>query len=142
MATKKTIKAKVKFRVPAGGATPAPPVGSTLGQHGLNMMDFINPFNEATRELGGQTLSVDVTVYEDKTFDWSYKLTPTADLIMKAAGLEKGSGTPNKDKVGKLSKDQINAIAETKMKDLNAGDLEHAAKIVAGTARSMGVEIE
>ena len=137
----KPVKANIKFRVPAGKATPAPPVGSTLGAHGVNMMDFINAFNEQTREMDG-LLSVRVAVYEDRTFDFSVKGESMASLIRKAAGVEKGSGVPNKTKVATLTKAQVNELAEKKMVDMNANDLEAAAKVVAGTARSMGIEVE
>lgn len=141
MATK-PVKAKIKFRVPAGKATPAPPVGSTLGQHGLNMMDFINAFNEQTKGLGDVMVPVMITVYEDRTFDFVTKTPPTAGMIRTAAGIAKGSGVPHKEKVGKLSKQQVAEIAEAKMPDLNAKDPEAAFKVIAGTARSMGVEVE
>lgn len=141
MATK-PVKAKIKFRVPAGKATPAPPVGSTLGQHGLNMMDFINAFNEQTKGLGDVMVPVMITVYEDRTFDFITKTPPTAGMIRSAAGIDKGSGVPHKEKVGKLSKRQVAEIAEAKMPDLNAKDPEAAFKVIAGTARSMGVEVE
>jgi large subunit ribosomal protein L11 len=142
MAEKKAVKAKIKMRIPAGKATPAPPVGSTLGQHGVNMMDFINPFNDQTRELGDVLVPVEVTIYEDRTFDFKTKTPAVVGMIKKAAGLEKGSGVPHKEKVGKLTKAQVAEIAEAKMPDLSANDPEAAAKIVAGTARSMGIEIE
>ena len=143
MATKaKTVKAKIKFRVPAGKATPAPPVGSSLGQHGVNMMDFINPFNEQTKGLGDVIVPVEITVYEDRSFDFITKTPPTAVLIRKALGIEKASGVPNKTKVGTLTKAQVDEIATTKLPDLNANDLAAAAKIVAGQARSMGIEVE
>lgn len=138
----KEVKAKIKFRVPAGKATPAPPVGSTLGQHGVNMMDFINPFNEQTKGLGDVQVPVEVTIYDDRTFTFITKTPPTAGLIKKAAGVEKASGVPNKTKVAKLSKAQVAEIAETKMPDLSANDPEAAAKIIAGQARSMGIEVE
>ncbi len=142
MAQKKPIKGKVKFRLNAGKATPAPPVGSILGAQGVNMMEFVNGFNEQTKDMNGALLGVSVTIYEDRTFDFSVKREPTAHLIRRAAGLDKGSGVPNKTKVGKLSKAQVQEIAETKMTDLNANDAEAAFKIVAGTARSMGIEVE
>lgn len=142
MALEKKVKAKIKFRVPAGKATPAPPVGSSLGQHGVNMMDFINAFNEQTKGLGDNLVPVEVTVYEDRSFDFITKTPPTAALIRKAAGIEKGSGVPHKEKVARLNKDQVNQIAKVKMPDLNAKDPEAAFKVVAGTARSMGVEVE
>lgn len=142
MAAPKKIKAKVKMVIPAGGATPAPPVGSSLGQHGVNMMDFINAFNEQTKDLKGAPTPTTITIYEDKSMSFVVKSTPAATLIKKALGLEKASGVPNKDKVGKLSQAQLTEIAEAKMKDLSANDIEAAKKIVAGTARSMGIEVE
>jgi large subunit ribosomal protein L11 len=142
MAAPKAVKAKIKFRIPAGKATPAPPVGSNFGAHGLNMMDFINAFNEQTKDLGDALVPVEVTVYEDRTFTFTTKSTPAAILIRKAAGIDKGSGTPNKTKVASLSKAQVAEIAAAKMPDLSAHDPEAAAKIIAGTARSMGVEVE
>lgn len=141
MATK-PIKAKIKFRVPAGKATPAPPVGSNFGAHGLNMMDFINAFNEQTKSMGDALIPVEVTVYEDRTFTFTTKTEAAASLIRKAAGIEKGSGVPNKTKVAKLTAAQVAEIAAAKMPDLSANDPAAAAKIIAGTARSMGVEVE
>lgn len=142
MAEAKNIKARLKLIIPAGGATPAPPVGSVLGQHGVNMMDFINAFNEQTKDLKGAPTPTVITVYEDKSITFVTKTTPAATLIKKAAGLEKGSGVPNKDKVAKLTDAQVSEIAEAKMKDLNANDINAAKKIIAGTARSMGIEVE
>lgn len=142
MADKKAIKGKVKFRLNAGKATPAPPVGSILGAQGVNLMEFVNGFNEATKDLNGALVAVSVTIYEDRTFNFTVKKEPSAALIRRAAGLEKGSGVPNKTKVGKLSKSQVAEIAESKMSDLNANDAEAAFKIIAGTARSMGIEVE
>lgn len=142
MAATKPIKAKIKFRVPAGKATPAPPVGSSLGQHGVNMMEFINPFNEATKGLGDQLLSVKVTIFEDRSFEYTFKGESAAMLVRKAAGVDKGSGVPNKDKVGKLSKAQVSEIAATKIPDMNANNPEAAFKTIAGTARSMGITVE
>jgi large subunit ribosomal protein L11 len=142
MAIAKPVKAKIKFRVPAGKATPAPPVGSSLGQHGVNMMDFINAFNEQTKGLGDTLVPVEITVYEDRTFTFITKTPPAATLIRGAAGIAKGSGTPNKAKVGKLTRVQVGEIATTKMPDLSANNPEAAFKIIAGTARSMGVEVE
>jgi large subunit ribosomal protein L11 len=142
MAEVKAVKARVKFRVPAGKATPAPPVGSMLGAHGVNMMDFINPFNEQTRELGDVLVPVKITIYEDRTFDFEIKTPPAAMMIKKAAGVAKASGVPHKEKVGKLTKAQVAEIAEAKMKDLNATSPEAAARIIAGQARSMGIEVE
>jgi large subunit ribosomal protein L11 len=141
MAAEKPVKANIKLRVPAGKATPAPPVGSILGAHGVNMMDFINAFNDQTRELGDVLLSVKVRIYEDRTFDFTFKGETMASLIRKAAGTDKGSGVPNKTKVGKLTREQVRALAEGKMKDMNANTLEAAEKIVAGQARSMGIEV-
>lgn len=142
MAEAKKIKARLKLIIPAGGATPAPPVGSVLGQHGVNMMDFINAFNEQTKDQKGAPTPTIITVYEDKSITFVTKTTPAATLIKKATGLDKGSGAPNKDKVGKLTDAQVLEIAEAKMSDLNANDIEAAKKIIAGTARSMGIEIE
>lgn len=140
MATKKIV-ANIKMKIQAGKASPAPPVGSTLGQYGLNMMDFINPFNEQTKDMHGE-VAVAVQIFEDKSFTFKVKGEPVDDLIRKALKLDKGSGEPNKTKVGKLSKAQVEEIAKTKLPDLNTDKLESAKKIVAGTARSMGVEVE
>ena len=128
--------------IPGGGATPAPPVGSALGQHGVNMMDFINAFNEQTKDVKGAPVPTKITVYEDKSFTFVTKSTPAATLIKQAAGLQKGSGVPHKEKVGKLTQDQLTQIAEAKLPDLSANDIEAAKKVIAGTARSMGIEIE
>ena len=141
MAEKKVI-GNLKLRIPAGRATAGPPVGSTLGQWGLNMMDFINPFNEATKDLMGKNVIVHIRVFEDRTFDWKSLGQPVDDLIREAIKIDKGSGKPNVDKVGKITKAQLKEIAEKKMDQLNAIDIEGAIKIVAGTARSMGVEVE
>jgi large subunit ribosomal protein L11 len=138
----KKIKAKVKLQCPAGKANPAPPVGTALGPHGIQIMDFCNQFNEKTRELGDVVIPAIITIYEDRSFDFILKQPPMSELIKKAAGIGKGSGVPNKDKVAKLTKIQVREIAEKKMSDLNANDIEAAAKIVEGTARSMGVDIE
>ncbi len=138
----KPVKANVKFRLGAGKATPAPPVGSILGSQGVNMMEFVNGFNDATRELGGAMLSVRVKIYEDRTFEFSYKGETTVSLIRKAAGVDKGSGTPNKTKVAKLTKAQVEEIAAQKINDMNATNPVAAFKVVAGTARSMGIEVE
>lgn len=140
MAEKKVI-GNLKLRIPAGRATAGPPVGSTLGQWGLNMMDFINPFNEATKDLMGKNVIVHIRVFEDRTFDWKSLGQPVDDLIREAIKLDKGSGKPNTDKVGKITKDQLKEIAEKKMEQLNAIDIDGAIKTVAGTARSMGVEV-
>lgn len=141
MAEKKVI-GNLKLRVPAGRATAGPPVGSTLGQWGLNMMDFINPFNDATKDLMGKDVIVHIRVFEDRTFDWKCLGQPVDDMIREAIKIQKGSGKPNTDKVGKITKAQLTEIAEKKMDQLNAIDIEGAVKIVAGTARSMGVTVE
>ena len=137
----KPVKANVKFRLMGGKATPAPPVGSVLGSQGVNMMDFVNTFNDQTRDLGDQLLNVKVRIFEDRTFTFAFKGETMASLIRKTAGVDKGSGTPNKDKVGKLTRTQIQELAARKMADLNAHTPEAAAKIVAGQARSMGIEV-
>ncbi len=131
----------LKLRVMGGKATAGPPVGSTLGQWGLNMMDFINPFNEATKDYMGKDVIVHIRVFEDRTFDWKCLGRPVDDLIREEIGLQKGSGKPNSEKVGKITRAQLEKIAEIKKDQLNAVDLEGAVKIVAGTARSMGVEV-
>jgi len=141
MAKKKKIVANIKMRVPAGGATPAPPVGSVLGQYGVNMQEFINPFNEQTKGMKG-ALPVHVTIYEDRSFDFTFRSQPVDDRIRETLGIDKGAGVPNKDKVGKLTDAQLTEIAQDKINDLNTDDIEQAKKIVAGTARSMGVEVE
>jgi large subunit ribosomal protein L11 len=137
----KKVLGLIKLHIPAGQATPAPPVGPALGQHAVNIMEFCKSFNEATKEQAGNIIPVVITVYEDRSFTFIMKTPPAAELIKKAAGLEKGSGEPHKDKVGAISKDQVKEIAEMKMKDLNAGSVEAAMRIIEGTARSMGVEI-
>lgn len=141
MAKQKVI-GNLKLRIPAGRATAGPPVGSTLGQWGLNMIDFINPFNEKTKDMMGKDVIVHIQVYEGRKFTWNCLGQPVDDLIREAAGIKKGSGKPHTDKVGKITKDQARAIAEKKMELLNANDVEAATKIVAGTARSMGVTVE
>ncbi len=138
----KPIKTIIKLQVPAGQANPAPPIGPALGQHGLNIQDFCAKFNEATKEMAGDIIPVEITVYEDRTFDFKLKTPPAAELLKKAAGLEKGSGEPHKTKVGKVTKEQIRQIAEKKMVDLNVYSLEQAEKIIEGTARSMGIEVK
>jgi large subunit ribosomal protein L11 len=138
----KPVKTIIKLQIPAGQANPAPPVGPTLGQHGLNIQDFCTKFNEATKEMAGDIIPVEITVYEDRTFDFRLKTPPAADLLRKAAGIEKGSGEPHKKKVGKVTKQQIREIAKKKMSDLNAYSLEQAEKIIEGTARSMGIEVK
>ena len=132
----------LKLRIPGGKAAAGPPVGSTLGQWGLNMMDFINPFNEQTKEYNGKNVIVHIKVYEDRTFDWTCLGQPVDDLIREKIKIEKGSGKPNVDKVGKISRADLEDIAKTKMTQLNAIDLDGAIKTVAGTARSMGVVVE
>ncbi len=141
MAEKKVI-GNLKLRIPGGKATAGPPVGSTLGQWGLNMMDFINPFNEQTKEYMGKNVIVHIRVFEDRTFDFKVLGQPVDDLIREAIKIDKGSGKPNTEKVGKITKEQVQAIAEKKMDQMNAIDIEGAMKIVAGTARSMGVTVE
>lgn len=138
----KKITAVVKLQLNAGKATPAPPVGSTLGPYGINMMEFIKGYNEKTAAQAGSVVPVEITIFEDRSFTFIIKTPPAADLIKKAINIKAGSGTPNKTKVGKLTKDQLKAIAEQKMVDLNANDIDAAMKIIAGTARSMGVTLE
>ena len=139
---KKKLAAVIKLQIQAGAATPAPPVGPALGQHGVNIMEFCKAYNAATESQRGQVVPVEISVYEDRSFDFVTKTPPAARLILAAAGLEKGSGEPHKTKVGKLSRDQVRQIAETKMPDLNANDLDAAEKIIAGTARQMGITVE
>ena len=138
----KKIKTTVKMQVEGGKATPAPPVGTALGPHGINLQQFVMQFNEATKDKVGQVTPVEITIYEDRTFEFKLKTPPAAYLLRVAAGLEKGSGVPNKNKVGKVSKAQIKQIAEQKMVDLNANDVDGAIKIIEGTARSMGIEVK
>ena len=138
---RKKVSAIVKLQIRAGQATPAPPVGTALGQHGVNIMDFCRQYNEATQQYAGQVIPVELTIYEDRTFSFITKQPPAAELIKQAAGIEKGSAEPHREKVARLSKDQVRQIAERKMADLNANDIEGAMQIIAGTARSMGVEV-
>ena len=138
----KKIIAEVKLQVRASQANPAPPIGPALGQHGVSIQDFCNRFNEATKEMVGDIIPVEITVYADRSFTFKLKTPPASDLLRKAAGIEKGSGEPNKNKVGKVSKSKIREIAGRKMEDLNAGDVEAAVKIIEGTARSMGIDVE
>ena len=138
----KDIKTSIKLQIPAGQANPSPPVGPALGQHGLNIQDFCLKFNEATKEMAGDVIPVEISVYEDRTFDFKLKTPPAADVLKKAAGWQKGSGDPLKSKVGKVTKEQIRQIAEKKMVDLNAFSIEQAEKIIEGTARSMGIEVK
>src|SRR5438876_491984 len=135
---RKKVQAIVKLQIKAGQATPAPPVGTALGQHGVNIMEFCRQYNEATQAQMGQVIPVELTIYEDRTFTFVTKQPPAAELIKQAAGVEKGSGEPNRDKVARLTQDQVRRIAEQKMADLNANDVDMAMRIVAGTARSMG----
>ncbi len=137
----KPIVAVVKLQVPAGQATPAPPVGTALGPHGVNIMDFVKQFNAKTQSAGGMITPVEVTIYKDRTFSFITKTPPAAVLLKKEAGLEKGSPTSNRQKVGQVTRAQVKKIAEIKMPDLNAVDMEGAMKMVAGTARSMGIEV-
>jgi len=138
---RKKVLAVVKLEIRAGQATPAPPVGTALGQHGVNIMDFCRQYNEATQAQMGQVIPVELTIYEDRSFTFITKQPPAAELIKQAAGIEKGSGEPNRNKVAVLSRDQVRQIAEAKMADLNASDVEMAMRIIEGTARSMGVEV-
>ncbi len=138
----KKIKAIIKLQIPGGKATPAPPVGPALAQHGLNISEFCQKFNEASKDQQGFTIPVEITAYEDRTYGFELKTPPAAELLKKAIAIEKGSGEPHKNKVGKITKEQLRKIAEQKMKDLNANDLENAMKIIEGTARNMGIEIE
>ena len=142
MAPKKKVSGYIKLQIQAGAANPAPPVGPALGQHGVNIMEFCKAYNDATQDQRGNIVPVEITVYEDRSFDFVLKTPPASELIKKAAGVKKGSGVPHTDKVGKLTDAQVAEIAETKMKDLNANDLDAAKKIVAGTARSMGITVE
>jgi large subunit ribosomal protein L11 len=137
----KKVIAKITLQCPAGAATPAPPVGPALGQHGINIMEFCKTYNERTQKDKGQIIPAVITVYEDRSFTFILKTPPAAELIKKAAGVEKGSGEPNRKKVGKISMDKVREIAKMKMADLNANDIEAASKIVMGTARSMGIEV-
>ena len=142
MPPKKKIAAVIKLQIQAGQATPAPPVGPALGQHGVNIMEFCKAYNAATESQRGNVIPVEITVYEDRAFTFVTKTPPAAKLLLKAAGIEKGSGEPHKTKVAKLSREQVREIAQTKMVDLNANDLDAAEKIIAGTARQMGITIE
>jgi large subunit ribosomal protein L11 len=138
---KKKLAAIIKLQIQAGAANPAPPVGPALGQHGVNIMEFCKAYNAATESQRGNVVPVEISVYEDRSFDFKLKTPPAAKLLLKAAGVDKGSGEPHKTKVGKVTWDQVREIAETKKADLNANDVEQAAKIIAGTARSMGVKV-
>ncbi|SES49791.1 LSU ribosomal protein L11P [Pedococcus cremeus] len=142
MPPKKKVSGFIKLQIQAGAATPAPPVGPALGQHGVNIMEFVKAYNAATESQRGNVIPVEITVYEDRSFTFITKTPPAAELIKKAAGVQKGSGEPHKTKVAKLSKDQVREIAEQKMPDLNANDIDGAMKIIAGTARQMGIDTE
>ena len=137
----KKVLTTIKLQAPGGQASPAPPVGPALGQHGINIMEFVKAFNAQTQADAGTTIPVVITVFEDRSFTFVTKTPPAAVLIRQAIGIEKGSGEPNREKVAKLTMDQVRQIAETKLQDLNARDIDQAAKIIAGTARSMGVEV-
>ncbi len=137
----KKVIGLIKLQIEAGKATPAPPVGPALGQHGVNIMGFVKEYNERTSSLSGSIVPVEITVYEDRSFDFIVKSPPASDLLRKAAGIDKGSGNPLVDKVGIIPRDKVREIAETKIKDLNAADIEGAMKIIEGTARSMGIQV-
>jgi large subunit ribosomal protein L11 len=137
----KKVLTLIKLQVPGGAANPAPPVGPALGQHGVNIMEFCKAFNAQTQDQNGRIIPVEITVFEDRSFTFITKTPPAAVLIKEAAGIDKGSGEPNREKVGRITRDQARQIAETKLQDLNANDVEQAAKIIEGTARSMGVEV-
>ena len=138
----KKVKAVIKLQIPAGKATPAPPVGPALGQHGINIMAFCKEYNERTASQEGFIIPAEITVYEDRSFNFVTKMPPVSDLLRRALAVEKGSGNPGSEKIGKISRDKLYEIARNKMKDLNTTDVDKAANIVAGTARSMGVEVE
>jgi large subunit ribosomal protein L11 len=137
----KKVLTLIKLQVPGGAANPAPPVGPALGQHGVNIMEFCKAFNAQTQDQAGRIIPAEITVFEDRSFTFITKTPPAAVLIKEAAGIQKGSGEPNREKVGRITKQQARDIAETKLQDLNASDLDQAAKIIEGTARSMGVEV-
>ncbi|WP_447004539.1 50S ribosomal protein L11 [Saccharothrix isguenensis] len=139
---KKKLAAIIKLQIKAGAANPAPPVGPALGQHGVNIMEFCKQYNAATESQRGTVVPVEISVYEDRSFDFKLKTPPAAKLLLKAAGVEKGSGEPHRLKVAKVTMDQVREIAQNKMIDLNANDVDQAAKIIAGTARSMGITVE
>ncbi|WP_067779052.1 50S ribosomal protein L11 [Actinomyces vulturis] len=142
MAPKKKVAGLIKLQIQAGAANPAPPIGPALGQHGVNIMEFCKAYNAATESQRGNVIPVEITVYEDRSFTFITKTPPAAELIKKAAGVSKGSATPHTSKVGSLTMDQVKEIAQTKMEDLNANDIDAAANIIAGTARSMGITVE
>ncbi|MGC5627388.1 50S ribosomal protein L11 [Georgenia sp. Z1344] len=142
MPPKKKISGYIKLQIQAGAATPAPPIGPALGQHGVNIMEFCKAYNAATESQRGNVVPVEITVYEDRSFTFITKTPPAAELIKKAAGVQKGSSTPHTDKVASISREQVQEIARTKAEDLNANDIEAAEKIIAGTARSMGITVD
>ena len=142
MAPKKKVTGLIKLQIQAGQANPAPPVGPALGQHGVNIMEFCKAYNAATESQRGNVIPVEITVYEDRSFTFALKTPPAAKLLLKAAGVQKGSGTPHTTKVAEITWDQVREIAETKKEDLNANDIDAAAKIIAGTARSMGITVK
>jgi large subunit ribosomal protein L11 len=139
--SKKKVKTVIRLQIEAGKATPAPPVGTALGPHGINIMEFVKTYNERTQAQAGTVIPAEITVYEDRTFSFITKTPPAYDLLKKAAGVEKGSGVPNREKVGTVSRQQVREIAEVKMKDLNAYDIDMAMRVIEGTARSMGVDV-
>jgi len=139
--SKKKVKTVIRLQIEAGKATPAPPVGTALGPHGINIMEFVKAYNERTAPQAGTVIPAEITVYEDRTFTFVTKTPPAYDLLKKAAGVEKGSGVPNREKVGSVSRQQVREIAELKMEDLNAFDIEAAMKVIEGTARSMGLNV-
>lgn len=142
MAPKKKVTGLIKLQIEAGAANPAPPVGPALGAHGVNIMEFCKAYNAATESQRGNVVPVEITVYEDRSFDFKLKTPPAAKLLLKAAGIPKGSGVPHTQKVGSVTQEQVREIAQTKFEDLNANDIENAARIIAGTARSMGITVE
>src|ERR671933_2307811 len=138
---KKKVRAVLKIELQAGKATPAPPVGTALGPHGVNIMEFTRAYNERTAQQAGEVVPAEITVYEDRSFTFVLKTPPTVNMLKRAAGLEKGSGRPNREKVGRVTREQVRTIAEAKAKALNSSDVEHAVKMIEGTARSMGLEV-
>ena len=138
---KKKVKTVIRLQIPAGKATPAPPIGTALGPHGINIMEFCKAYNERTAAMGDTVIPAEITIFEDRTFSFITKTPPAYNLLKKAAGVEKGSPTPNREKVGTVSRDQVREIAEQKMQDLNAYDMDQAMKIIEGTARSMGITV-
>ena len=138
---KKKVKTVIRLQIPAGKATPAPPIGTALGPHGINIMEFCRAYNERTASMGDTVIPAEITVFEDRTFTFITKTPPAYNLLKKAAGVDKGSAVPNRDKVGTVTRDQVREIAEVKMQDLNAYDLDHAMRIIEGTARSMGLTV-